>query len=1077
MASITSPLPRPAHPHRPPTPRRAARAAGPRHLRWALLLALSLSLPSLPSAAATRSTPSAPSAPSAPKSPAIPEVWPTPRHIEGGGRQLIVPERVVEVLGPDTDPAARRVVETALRAAGADRIVTVPAGERPPAAGLTVFVGGPGENPATKGALRRLGVRSPAGLPAEGYVLASGRHAGRALLALSGTDTTGTFYAAQTLRQLLTGTRLPAVTVRDWPTAKLRGVIEGFYGTPWTHAERLSQLDFYGRTKQNVYVYSPKDDPYLRERWRDEYPAAQLGRLRELVDRAAADHVRFTYALSPGLSVCYSSADDITALVRKFASLYDIGVRSFAIPLDDISYTKWNCAADKERFGSGGRAAGAAQAHLLNRVWEKFSAGRAGLDPLEMVPTEYSDLADTPYKTALRDQLDPDVVVEWTGIGVIAPTITAAQVRQAREVYGHPILVWDNYPVNDYVTSRLLLGPYTGREAGVARASVGVTANPMVQAEASKLALFTSAACLWNPDSYEPRAAFLASVRDLARSAETGKAGSGEAGSGEPKAAKWLRILAENNYSSQLDATESPTLTRLVAAFRKAYEADSGLDRATAALRSYFTDMAATPAKLRAHLANPGFLMETSPWLDKLGSYGGAGLTAVDLLLAGKRGDTEAVSTYWNRLRGERKALDAVPQQVSPGVMDQFLYTAMLQHAPDPGVDASSAPGSLSLEPGASETVTLRFSSAETRTVTWKLDVPDGVTASPARGTVTVPAGSGASADVTLTGVTEGVHSVVVSGSGVLDRAMPVRVTDGDGTPRALTANFSGASVSSIDLSSGRSTDIAVGDNPGEVVVSADGRTAYAANQGSDTVSVIDVARGEVTATVAVGRVPAGLALTPDGGTLWVANYTDGTVQPVDTGTLKAGSAVTVGSGPENMAITPDGRTLYVANMHDNTVTPVGLATREAGPAIPVGPRPFDVVAAPDGKRVYVSNSGGSTVTPIDTATDDTEPTLLVSGQAYGLGLSPDGRTLWVSPSTGDSVTPVDTVTGAPGAKVTVGRSAFDVGLDWDGRTAYVTTADGNRLVPVDTASGTAGAPLTTGAYPLAVALTPVPVS
>lgn len=92
------------------------------------------------------------------------------------------------------------------------------------------------------------------------------------------------------------------------------------------------------------------------------------------------------------------------------------------------------------------------------------------------------------------------------------------------------------------------------------------------------------------------------------------------------------------------------------------------------------------------------------------------------------------------------------------------------------------------------------------------------------------------------------------------------------------------------------------------------------------------------------------------------------------------------------------------------------------------------------------------------------------------LGLSPDGRTLWVSPSTGDYVTPVDTVTGAPGTKVTVGRSAFDVGLDWDGGTAYATTADGNRLVPVDTASGTAGAPLTTGAYPLAVALTPVPV-
>ncbi|MFF5496943.1 beta-N-acetylglucosaminidase domain-containing protein [Streptomyces aquilus] len=994
--------------------------------------------------------------PTASAAPRRPVVWPQPQSMQAGPGRFTVPDRVVEVVGPDTDPSAREVAESALRAAGADHIERV---DKPPAsAAFTVYLDGSG----TTAALKRLGARSPQGLPSGGYALASGRAHGRTLLALAGSDATGTFYAAQTLRQLLAGQdELPHVTIRDWPTAALRGVIEGFYGTPWTHAERLSQLDFYGRTKQNVYVYSPKDDPYLRAQWRDEYPAAELARLKELVDRAATNHVRFTYALSPGLSVCYSSAADIAALTRKFDSLYAIGVRSFAVPLDDISYTKWNCPEDEAEFGTGGGAAGRAQAHLLNTAWDAFSADHPGLEPLEMVPTEYSDLADSPYKTALREKLDPSVVVEWTGVGVIAPTITTAQVGEAREVFGHPILIWDNYPVNDYVTSRLLLGPYTGREPGVASAATGVTANPMVQGEASRLALFTSAAYLWNPKAYDPRAAFLASVQDLA---------------GSGGAEKWLRIFAENNYSSQLDATESPTLSRLIAAFREAYEKDSGLDRAAAALRSYFTDMAAAPAQLRARLANPGFLDETSAWLDKLGRYGTAGRTAVDLLLANKAGDADAVSTYWNRLRDMRKELDAIPEQVSPGVMDQFLYTTMLENAPDPGVDTAFSPASLSLEPGASKTVTLRLSDASARTVNWRLDVPDGVTASPAEGTATVPAGGSASVTVTLTAVGEGVHSVVVSGSGVLDRTLPVQVTDGVGAPRALTADFSGASVSSIDLKAGTTKNIAVGANPGEVVVSADGRTAYAANQGSNTVSVIDVASGSVTATVAVGRIPAGLALTPDGGTLWVANYADGTVQPVDTGTLTAGTPVPVGDGPENMAITPDGRTLYVADIHDNTVSPVDLAAKKAGPAIPVGPRPFNVVAAPDGKTVYVSNSGGSTVTPIDTATNDTEPTLLVTGQAYGLALSPDGRTLWVSPSTGDHVTPVDTVTGAPGTKVTVGRSAFDVGLDWSGDTAYVTTADGNALVPVDTAKGTTGTPLTTGAYPLAVALTPVPV-
>ncbi|WP_328751230.1 beta-N-acetylglucosaminidase domain-containing protein [Streptomyces sp. NBC_00285] len=1011
-----------------------------RCLAAALLLALGLAAPAVPASAEPR--------------PSVPEVWPTPQKITAGHGRLPVPDRVVEVVGPGTDPSARKVVETALKAAGAGRVTAVHSDERTPAAALTVYLGGPGENTATAKALERLGAASPSGLASGGYVLASGRSHGRALLALSGVDTTGTFYAAQTLRQLLDGKHeLPVVTVRDWPTAALRGVIEGFYGTPWTHAERLAQLDFYGRTKQNVYVYSPKDDDYLRARWRDEYPAAELGRLKELVDRADTDHVRFTYALSPGLSVCYSSDADVKALTAKFDSLYAIGVRSFAIPLDDISYTKWNCPEDEREFGTGGGAAGAAQARLLNTAWQRFSDGHTGLQPLEMVPTEYSDLADSPYKKALREQLDPSVVVEWTGVGVIAPTVTTEQLRQAREVYGHPVLVWDNYPVNDYVTSRLLLGPYTGREPGVAAAATGVTANPMVQGEASRLALFTSAAYLWNPHAYDPRRAFLASVRDLAG----------------PEAAKWLRIFAENNYSSQLDSTESPTLTRLIAAFREAYDRGSGLGRAAAALRSYFTDMAATPARLRAHLDNPGFLDETSAWLDKLGSYGTAGATAVDLLLANKRGDTTAVSTYWKQLQQERKELDAIPQQVSPGVMDQFLYTTMLENAPDPGVDASFSPASLSLKPGASTTVTLNLSDAQARTVSWRLDVPEGVTATPSEGTATTPA----SVTVTLTGKTEGVHPVVAEGTGILDRALPVQVTDGTGTPRALTADFSGASVSSIDLSSGTTTNIAVGNNPGEVVVSADGGTAYAANQGSNTVSVIDVASGEVTATVAVGKVPAGLALTPDGGTLWVANYTDGTVQSIDTGTLRTGTPIPVGDGPENMAITPDGRTLYVANIHDNTVSPVDLTTGEAGTAIPVGPSPFDVVAAPDGRTVYVSNSGGSTVTPIDTSSNETEPTLLVTGQAYGLGLSPDGRTLWVSPSNGDTITPVDTVTGAPGSTVKVGRSAFDVALNWNGTTAYVTTADTNALVPIDVASGTAGPSFSTGAYPLAVALTP----
>ncbi|WP_055532107.1 beta-N-acetylglucosaminidase domain-containing protein, partial [Streptomyces graminilatus] len=1003
-----------------------------------------------------------------------PHIWPTPQRLTPGQGAQPVPKQVVEVIGHATDPSARALVERVLRAAGARTISTVTAGRPTPPAALTVYVGGPTENPATAKALKRLHAAPPTRLPSGGYTLATGK----GTIAVSGVDRTGTYYAAQTLRQIVTHNgSVPAATVRDWPATALRGVVEGFYGTPWTQRDRLSQLDFYGRTKQNVYVYSPKDDPYLRAKWRDAYPPARLAPLKQLAARATANHVRFTYALSPGLSICYSSPADTDALVSKFESLYAIGVRSFAVPLDDISYTEWNCPADEREFGTGGGAAGTAQAALLNRVVRDFVDTHDDVSPLEMVPTEYSDLADSPYKTALREKLNPSVVVEWTGVGVVAPTISTEQAAQARKLYGHPILVWDNYPVNDYTTSRLLLGPYTGREPGVTTQVTGMTANPMNQAEASKLALFTSATYAWNPKAYNPRAAFLASLKDFT------------AGSTGSTAAASLRVFAENTYSSLLDTTESPALKPLLKAFTTAYESGEGLDRAARALTAYFRAMAAAPTDLRANLPNSSFLTETSPWLDKLGAYGEAGRTAVDLMLARKNGDTDGVSTLYVRLQSQRKRLDSVPQQIAPGVLDRFLFDATLRAAPDPGPDASFTPASLSMPPGASATATLTITNnhsttttrtTTTATTTWRIKEVEGLTVTPSSGAVTVPAGGKITETLTFTaatGTTAGTRSVAVTGDGLVSRAIPVRITGVGGSTRALTANFSGASVSSVDLTSGTSTEIPVGRNPGEIVVSPDGRTAYAANQGSDTVSVIDVAAAKVTATVPVGDVPAGLALAPDGRILWVADYSDGAVQPIDLATNTPGAKIAVGDGPENMAITPDGTTLYVANIHDNTVSPVNLTTGRAGAAIPVGPNPFNVVAAPDGRTVYVSNSGGSTVTPIDTATNDTRPTYLVTGQAYGLAVSPDGRTLWVSASTGDTITPLDTVTGAPGTPISVGRSAFDISLNWNGDTAYVTTADTNTLVPVTTSTGKPGTPLKTGPYPLATVVTPVPVN
>ncbi|HET6877201.1 MAG TPA: beta-N-acetylglucosaminidase domain-containing protein [Jatrophihabitans sp.] len=600
---------------------------------------------------------------------ALPSVYPTPQSMQAHGPDIPLGPRVALIAGSDSDPSAVSAVRQTLAAAGVDRIdTTAQPGE------TAVYVGGAAAEQETA----QLHATDASQLPADGYVLVTGRDdQDQARVVLDGRDATGTFYAAQTLRQLVErrgqSAHLPGVEVRDWPDQSLRGVIEGFYGTPWSDAQRLAQMDFYGAHKMNSYVYSPKDDPYLRAQWRDAYPPDKLAVLQKLVQRATANHVEFTYALSPGLSICYSSQTDEQALVAKFQSLWDIGVRSFSIPLDDISYTKWNCAADKAKWGTGGGAAGEAQAYLLNEVQHDFIATRPGADRLQMVPTEYYNVTPSPYKTAIHDDLDPAVVVGWTGVGVVPATITTAQAAQAKSVFGHDILLWDNYPVNDYVTDRLLLGPYVGREPGLSANLYGTTANPMIQPEASKLALFTAADFFWNSGDYDANSSWQAALDELS--------------GGDPAARSALAAFADLERYSTIDPVQAPVLAARIARFWPAWE--RGDDQAVPTLDSYLKIIQNAQATLTQRMDDPEFVTEAKPWLASAAAWGTAARDALQMLVDERAG--HATAALADRAAAEAAAKQArsytydglrgtVHVTVGDGVIDQFVTDALAEN-------------------------------------------------------------------------------------------------------------------------------------------------------------------------------------------------------------------------------------------------------------------------------------------------------------------------------------------------------------------------------------------------------------
>ena len=610
----------------------------------------------------------------------LPAVSPVPQQMQRVGADVVVPGRVQVVVGSDTDGSARRLLVQTLHEHGADRVdVVTSASSNAP---LSVHLGS-AERDDVAAALADSAVPQHP----EGYALRVDRRGSGPLgsVALGGVDADGQYYAVQTLRQLFVPTRdrdwrIAGAGVSDFPAMPLRGTIEGFYGNPWTHQERLDQLSFYGDVKANTYIYAPKDDPFHRARWREPYPADKLAELRELVAQATTHHVRFTFALSPGETICYSSAADYQALLGKLQEMYDAGVRAFSIPLDDIQYSEWNCAGDEQRFGQpSAAAAGAAQVYLLNRVQREFIETRPGTKPLQMVPTEYYNTVDSPYKTQLRENLDTDVVVMWTGEGVVPASVTVEQARAAAEVFGGPTFLWDNYPVNDYDNTggRLLLAPYAKREAGLSDHLAGIVSNPMNQAAASKVAIFGFADFTWNDRAYAPDRNWRGAMGYLA--------------SGDRRAAEALLVFGDLNHMAPTFDTQpwqpqAPQLAARIEGFHSTW--DGGERRgAIAALRRYAERIAAAPELIRAGAVEPAFVIDARPWLEATDLWGQSFLQSLEALHAHLDGHSARAMAL--RQSAEALAARAADVRVQPpdnrwgaarvkiadGVLDEFLQS------------------------------------------------------------------------------------------------------------------------------------------------------------------------------------------------------------------------------------------------------------------------------------------------------------------------------------------------------------------------------------------------------------------
>ena len=318
---------------------------------------------------------------------------------------------------------------------------------------------------------------------------------------IAGNDEKGLYYGVQTLLGMMKEGKLETCTITDWPDVAFRGTVEGFYGTPWSHEARKSQLEFYGKNKMNVYIYGPKDDPWHRDKWREPYPQTEANRIAELVEVAKKNSVNFYWAIHPGVDIKWND-EDRDYLMAKLEVMYQLGVRSFAVFFDDI-------------WGEGAKAD--KQAALLNYIDDNFVQVKKDVAPLILCPTEYNRgwaNEEKGYLRTLGKNLNKGIEVMWTGNSVVAcidkPTMEWINERIERKGY-----IWLNFPVNDFVRDHMLMGPAYGNGLDIATDVSGFVSNPMEYAETSKISLYGIADYCWNMEEYDYKSNWEKSLRTI----------------------------------------------------------------------------------------------------------------------------------------------------------------------------------------------------------------------------------------------------------------------------------------------------------------------------------------------------------------------------------------------------------------------------------------------------------------------------------------------------------------------------------------------------------------------------------
>ena len=301
-------------------------------------------------------------------------------------------------------------------------------------------------------------------------------------------------------------------------TFQRRGIVEGFFGPLWSMAQRRRLFEFGAARGMNTYLYAPKDDPYHRKLWRRPYPDAEWRALLGLIRAAHKNGIDFVYGFHPGEGLYFGDDRAVRILLRKAQRFYDAGVRTFAVLFDDIP-SRLSDRRDRRAFKN---SLARAEGNWLEQIIATQPAGWRAVE-WWICPSYYSEdkllervfgKFEADFLEALAAYLPAEVACFWTGPQVVPKKITLTDMRRIVKRLRRPLLLWDNYPVNDLsMRDELHIGPLTGRDPRLPEIVYGYLNNPLLQEELSFLPLATCFDYALTPADYRAESSWTTTVR------------------------------------------------------------------------------------------------------------------------------------------------------------------------------------------------------------------------------------------------------------------------------------------------------------------------------------------------------------------------------------------------------------------------------------------------------------------------------------------------------------------------------------------------------------------------------------